>query len=129
MKNELEINPRRAGCPVAPISATNRESAMSTEMFDLSTWLMMTNTRRMGAISHHRTAVRFSGAGLRPAKLTRSLVACMHRHLAVPARHEIEMEVELIQDPHDDMVHHLIERSGMVVESRHGRYDHDPHAR
>src|SRR5215467_2357685 len=38
------------------------------------------------------------------------------------------MDVELIQYAHDDVVHHLVERLGMIIKGRHGRQNHDAHA-
>src|SRR5215469_7497399 len=51
------------------------------------------------------------------------------RHLAIPALRETEMDIELIQDPHHDVVDDFIDGLGVVVEGRHRRKDHDAHAR
>src|SRR6266498_3922600 len=52
----------------------------------------------------------------------------VHRHHAVPAPRPVQMNVELIENAHDDVIDDVIDRLRVVVEGRHRRQDRHAHA-
>src|SRR5690242_19819888 len=48
---------------------------------------------------------------------------------AVPAIHHVEMNVELVDDAHRNMIDHVVKTLRMIIKRRHWREDHDSHAR
>src|SRR5258708_12733590 len=44
-----------------------------------------------------------------------------------PALHQIQVDIELIQNPHDDMIDHIVHRTRMVIKSRNRRDRSEEH--
>src|SRR5579863_4739796 len=51
------------------------------------------------------------------------------QHLAVPAPCQIQMNIELVEYPHDRLIDHLIDGLRTIIKRRHRRQDHHTHAR
>src|SRR5262249_10841475 len=49
-------------------------------------------------------------------------------HHTGPTAGHVDMDAKLGENPHDDMIHYIVDRARVVIESRHGRGDHDAHA-
>ena len=107
--------------------------------------------KSMAVVSTHHEALRQAGSRLsysikpRPSAtaeifrelgLTRFFIevflgplGSLAEHHSIPAIHHIEMDIELVEDPHRGVVDQVFEVLRMIVESGDGRQNHDTHPR
>src|SRR5262249_46060095 len=84
------------------------------------------NTRPSVKPLDETTPIAFAEA--RGGELFRVSTLCRRPH-SVPARHDVYIEVEKIQNASDGVIYQVVEGLGEIVESGYGRHNHRPHFR